>query len=205
MPTSSRTLRVQDQAEQVFERRDYDRAFFIFRNELAPIGDKYAQYMVGFMYLTGKGVPESQIAASAWYRLAAERGTKEFISVSNELIVTFEPSEIDRSDRLFIQLRKQYGDLALLLAAIRKDRETLRARTGSRISAGGSPMTIIEPNRPGGTQSGAVFYDQIQRRMQARLDYVARHTHIEVLDTDAETADLDSIESVVYEQLDTLD
>ena len=74
VPITSKTLQVQQQAEEVFERTDYKRAFFIYRNELAPIGDKYGQYMVGYMYLTGKGVEEDIVAASAWYRLAAERG-----------------------------------------------------------------------------------------------------------------------------------
>ncbi len=60
MPVDAKTLRVFSQAEEVYERTDYDRAFFIYRNELAPIGDKYGQYMVGFMYLTGKGVEEDR-------------------------------------------------------------------------------------------------------------------------------------------------
>ena len=78
VPLSAKTISVQNKAEQLFEERNYDRAFFIYRNELAPIGDKYSQYMVGFMYLTGKGVEPSRVMATAWYRLAAERGTKEF-------------------------------------------------------------------------------------------------------------------------------
>ena len=58
MPVDAKTVRVQKQAEEVYERTDYERAFFIYSRELAPIGDKYGQYMVGFMYLTGKGVEE---------------------------------------------------------------------------------------------------------------------------------------------------
>ncbi len=61
---NSKTLEVQNQADEVFDRRAYDRAYFIFRNELATIGDKYGQYMVGFMYVTGKGVEEDRVALS---------------------------------------------------------------------------------------------------------------------------------------------
>ena len=63
----------------------FDRAFCIYRNELVPLGDKYAQYMVGYMLLTGLGVGEDHSAAYAWYRLAAERDTPEFVAVRNRL------------------------------------------------------------------------------------------------------------------------
>ena len=68
VPTSMETLRVQQKAEALFERGNYERAYFIYRNELAPIGDKYAQYMLGYMHLTGKGATEDRVAATAWYR-----------------------------------------------------------------------------------------------------------------------------------------
>lgn len=204
VPIDSRALRVQDQAEKVYQRTDYERAFFIYRNELAPTGDKYGQYMVGFMYLAGKGVPEDRVAASAWYRLAAERGIKEFDKARDRLMVTLDDAQKARSDLLFIQLRKQYGDLALLIKAAKADYKLLGARTGSRLSSsGGSPLTIVRPN--GGVQSGADYYDQIERRMQSRLEYIARHTKIEITDSGIDNVDLASIEEQINEQLDTLD
>ncbi len=111
VPINAKTLRVQEQAEKVYERTQYERAFFIYRNELAPIGDKYGQYMVGYMCLAGKGVPEDRVAASAWYRLAAERGTNEFVRARDGLVKALDAEQKARSDRLFIELRKEYGDL----------------------------------------------------------------------------------------------
>ena len=46
-----RTLRVQERVEELYEAGDFDRALLIYRDDLAPLGDKYAQYMVGFMHL----------------------------------------------------------------------------------------------------------------------------------------------------------
>ena len=136
VPINAKTLRIQEQAEEVYERTDHKRALFIYRNELAPIGDKYGQYMIGYMHLAGEGVPEDRVAASAWYRLAAERGTKEFVRARDRLMNSLDAEEKARSDRLFIEIRKECGDLALLMAAVHADRERLRARTGSRLSAG---------------------------------------------------------------------
>ena len=56
-----------------FARGDYVRAARILL-PLAERGNARAQSMVGFMYATGQGVPQSYDAASYWYRLAAERG-----------------------------------------------------------------------------------------------------------------------------------
>lgn len=40
----------------------------------AERGNARAQAMVGFMYATGRGLPQSYDAASYWYRLSAEQG-----------------------------------------------------------------------------------------------------------------------------------
>ncbi|NOR37775.1 MAG: hypothetical protein GQ577_13600, partial [Woeseiaceae bacterium] len=194
MPVDAKTLRVQQQAEEVYERTDYKRAFFIYRNELVPIGDKFGQYMVGFMYLTGKGVEEDQIKASAWYRVAAERGTKEYVHVATQVLATLDAEQRVESDRLFVELRKEYGDLVLLTKAIRKDMALLRDRTGSRISATTSPMTIIEPSSPGGTRSGDDYYGQIERRIAARLEYIASRVDIDIIDQDPARPDMETIE-----------
>jgi len=177
VPINAETLRVQELAEKIYERTDYERALFIYRNELAPIGDKYGQYMVGFMYLAGKGVPEDRVAASAWYR----------------------------SNQMFIGLRRQYGDLALLLQAVRADYAMLRNRTGSRLSNDSSALTIIELGRAGATQSGVAYYGRIERRLQARLEYIARKAQVEIVDINIKNADMLLIEAKVNERLDELD
>lgn len=197
MPVDSKTLRIQNQAEEVYERTDYERAFFIYLHELAPIGDKYGQYMVGFMYLTGKGVEEDRVKASAWYRLAAERGTREFIRARDQVLLSLDDEQRAESDRLFVELRREYGDLVLLAKAIREDYQELRQRTGSRVSAGSSPVTVVDVGRSGATTSGAEYYGRIERRLQARLDYIAKHTEIDIVDLDAKSLDIEDFEQQI--------
>ena len=207
MPVDARTLRVQDQAEEVYIRAEYKRAFFIYRHELVPIGDKYGQYMVGFMYLTGKGVDEDRVTASAWSRLAAERGTPEFIRAREQVMNKLDAAQKAESDRKFIELRQEYGDLALLTRAIREDFEKLRERTGSRLSADSSPVAIVDMNTAGATRSGSEYYGRIERQMKARLAYIARHAEIGIIDLDVdnvESADIDAIERQVSTHLSRL-
>ncbi|MDJ0812981.1 MAG: hypothetical protein QNJ23_04580 [Woeseiaceae bacterium] len=205
MPVDAKTLRIFNQAEEVYERTDYERAFFIYRNELAPIGDKYGQYMVGFMYLTGKGVDEDRVAASAWYRLAAERGTKEFIRARDQVLRSLNGEQRAESDQLFMELRREYGDLVLLARAIREDYQELKSRTGSRVSAGSSPVTVLDMRRSGSTTSGSEYYGRIERRLEARLDYIAQHTEIDIVDLDADSLDIDEFEQQVENYLGRLD
>ena len=205
MPVDAKTLHVFSQAEEVYERTDYDRAFFIYRNELAPIGDKYGQYMVGFMYLTGKGVEEDRIKASSWYRLAAERGTKEYVRVAEQVVATLDSAQLAESDRFFIELRKEFGDLVLVRNAIRKDMELLRRRTGSRLSKTTSPMTIVEARRPGESRSGDDYYGQIERRIEERLKYIASRVDIDIIDLDTAKLDLETIDQHLAAHLSQID
>ena len=199
----AKTVRVQNKAEEVYSRTDYKRAFSIYINELAPIGDKYAQYMVGFMYLTGKGVEEDRIAASAWYRLAAERGTKEFVQVRDQMMRSLDDEDRAESDRMFIELRKEYGDLVLLTRAIREDYEHLKSFTGSRISGGSSPVVVVQMS--GSTASGPDYYRRIEERLQARLDYIAERTEVGIVDHDVHTFDIEEVEEKIDTYLGRID
>lgn len=205
MPVDQKTMRVQAQAEEVYERTDYKRAFRIYLRDLAPIGDKYAQYMVGFMYLTGKGVEEDRVMGSVWYRLAAERDIKEFVRVRDQVMVSLDDAQRVESDRLFIEFRKKYGDLALLTKAIREDYDKLRSMTGSRLGAGGSSMTVVDMGAAGATRSGSDYYRRIERRMQARLEYIVEHTKVGIIDIDVDNINVDSLESQVAAHLGRLD
>lgn len=205
VPVSAKTLSVQNKAEELFEKRNYDRAFFIYRNELAPIGDKYSQYMVGFMYLTGKGVEADRVAATAWYRLAAERGIKEFETVRDQLMVSLTPEQLAECDRRFVELRKQYGDLALLMKAIRADYEAIRSRTGSRLASDSSAVTVIDMQHKGGMEAGTAYYGKIEDRLQTRLNFVLNYTNIEIQDLDVDTLDLDSLEQEVSDHLEKVE
>ena len=59
-----------------YARGDYRTAYREWR-PLAEQGDAQAQYNLGTMYETGKGVPGDDTEAVKWYRLAAEKGYLE--------------------------------------------------------------------------------------------------------------------------------
>lgn len=193
-------LELHARVDELYERGEFERAFLIYRDELASIGDKYAQYMVGYMTLSGKGVRQDPIQASAWYRLAAERGTEEFEQVRDELLEDFDAAKLERSDAAYRDLRERYCDVAVLFGVIRDDLEELGKATGSRLSPGIAPMTIID-RRTGRQMSGAEYYGKIRQRLETRLNMIARLTGSEDFSTNPDEADIDELEAVVERHL----
>jgi uncharacterized protein len=61
------------QGVSAFNRQDYQQAASIFI-PLAERGDPAAQTYLGFMFETGRGVPQNYTEAAMWYRRAAEQG-----------------------------------------------------------------------------------------------------------------------------------
>ena len=123
-----RILKTQEKVDELFEKGDYERAYFIYREELVPLGDKYAQYMVGYMNMVGKGVPRDYIAGSAWYRLAAERGDESFSRARDEVWELFKDEQRIQSDKKYAEIRMDYSDAMIIANYIEKDLELIGRR-----------------------------------------------------------------------------
>lgn len=204
----SKTLSVQAKAEELYERGDFRRAHVIYLNDLAPIGDKYAHYMLGFMSLTGLGVEQDPVLASAWYRLAAERGEPgEFVAIRDEVLQSLDAVDRARSDQVYRSLRRDYSDIAISMRETREAFADLsQGITGSRL--GGRPsaaVTIVEP-RAGGSQSGDALIRRTQQRMQRHLDIITATLGVARISADTLTAaELANLERQVQEFVERLD
>jgi hypothetical protein len=199
------TLRMQDKADELYRAGHWERAYFIYVNELAAVGDKYAQYMAGYMWLNGKGVPRDAARASAWYRIAAERGSSEFIAVRDELLESLSEEQLLESDQHYIALRQTYSDLVVTLDILRRERATLnQGATGSRLSGGASPVTIISP-RTGMTISRAVYVRRLEARMQLRLDAITETIGIDQVKADMSDREFNQLVARVEEYLQLID
>ena len=190
--TESPALSLHLKAEDLYLRGHFKRAYFIYVNELAAIGDKYSQYMAGYMCLHGQGTPEDRIRGSAWYRLAAERGAPEFVEVRDQVLESMSDEDRMRSDAAYVELRQKYGDLALALGHLRHERHELSSgSTGSRLTSGSSPITIVDP-RTGQPMTRENYVARIEQRMQMRIDFIAEKMGIDSVDarmTDREFED----------------
>lgn len=194
--TDQKTLRTQERVEELFVSGNFDRAYFIYRNELAPRGDKYAQYMVGYMHLTGAGVPEDPAVALAWYRLAAERGEPSIELARDELQKSLSPTELATANGLFAKMKAELSDQVLIYKLVQQDLDVLRDRVGRINSMSASPVLIID--RRYGYMSGAQYYRMIKKRLAMRLEYLKHH--VEIVDFEgSESTELAQIESEIEE------
>ncbi len=189
----SPTLRLHQKAEELYSAGHFQRAYFIYVNELAAVGDKYAQYMAGYMNQYGKGVPQNVIRASAWYRLAAEQGAPQFVELRDQLLESMSEDMRLESDAEYLALRQKYSDLVIGIAQLREVRELLNERsTGSHLSANSSSITVIDP-RSGVTMSRSEYVRRIEARMQYLYDYITGRLDIDPVEpglSDREFEDL---------------
>ena len=191
------TVTVQAKAEDLFQHGDFKRAHFIYLNELAPIGDKYAQYMIGYMHFYGLGMDQDPVLASAWYRLAAERGAPEFVHVRDNLISKFGDSDLARSDANYVELRQKYSDIVLRMKLVRRDFEMLDdITTGTRIGRTTSPVQVYQlgKNR---SLSREAYDEEVQRRMQKELDLITAAMGIDPVDADLSSREIAELEKLV--------
>ena len=202
---NSRTAQIQAKVESLYRRGDYKRAHFIYSKELAPLGDKYAQYMTGYMYLMGQGVEEDKIRASAWYRIAAERKTPEFLAVRDQLLRTMSKEQLAASDALYLELRKNFSDLVIVMGLIVDDLPNLDAkRTGSRLSGGTGSVTVIDPNT-GASVSADHLRSRATRAVQARLDFVTDKLDIGDIRAENAATEVDVLWESINEYLGVID
>jgi hypothetical protein len=171
VPTDSRTLRIQERVEGIFLSADYGRALLIYEKELAPLGDKYAQYMVGFMHLTGKGVTANPSEGLAWYRLAAERGEVPFSKARDALQASLAPAELEQSEARFAELWQRYSDRRLILDLIEDDLRSLRRGTDSTNGVRGRGRPIAAGYAE--SETGEGYYRPVRARLVERLQYLS--------------------------------
>jgi hypothetical protein len=194
----SRTMAVQAKVEKLFDAGEFERAFFIYRNELSPLGDKYAQYMVGFMYQTGLGVDDDIVAAAAWYQLAAERDTREFVVVRDRYLHVIDEDDAAEARAQYRELRLKYSDLAVLLSSIKRNVKELEGRTGSRVRGQSSPVTVIE-SRSSSFSSGTDYYGNIREELEARVMLLKEIGDFQDVEADADRINIHDLERRVLQ------
>ena len=195
------TLRLQAKADNLYRKGHWERAHFIYVNELAAKGDKYSQYMAGYMCMHGKGVERDKIRASAWYRLAAERDGPEFVAIRDQTLETMSEEEMLESDAIFVDLRQRYSDLVLMLDDIEEEREAMsETPTGSRLSGSSSAITVIDP-ATGDTIARNEYLRRLEKRMQVKLDYLAEKLGSGPLDPDMSDGEFRELRDRVGEYL----
>lgn len=177
-------IKTQRKVDKLFEKGDYERALFIYRDELAPLGDKFAQYMVGYMHYSGRGIPKDRVSACAWYRLAAERGEESFVKVRDVLHGLLDDEQRSRADNIYAELRGEMGDIVLVTRLINQDLTILRQRRGDQSVFGGS----LERGNFGHNDSS---YQKAADRVEERINYLVQIVAADQFISDTERSRID--------------
>ena len=189
-------IKTQQKADKLYHKGDFDRAMFIYRDELAPIGDKFAQYMVGFMHYRGQGREADAVVASAWYRLAAERGEEKFVRVRDALLGLLNAEQRARSDAIYAELRSEMGDLVLISRLVNDDISILRQRYGNNLG----PILQAERDRLYFGRNVSE-YQIVVNRLAERVDYLVEMTEADSAASEQERERVRTLEKAARREI----
>lgn len=171
-------MRAVKQAEAAYDKGDFKRALWLYEKRLVSVGDKFAQYTVGYMHAMGEGTARDPEAAAAWFLLAAERGHPKLVANSQQALEALSPAARDRAREQAEELRAEYGDQQLLTRLLRADKQKMREQTGSRSGTCNQPGRITLTGDEAKSQSISVkhFCEVMKARIAAREAYLEQYT-----------------------------
>ncbi len=160
----------------------------MYSEDLAFLGDKFAQFRAGYMHFTGEGVAKDPVAAYAWMRLASERGAEQLTTAAGQVWDQLDAEQRTRAQAQFQQLQARYGDRVLLARLIEEDERTLKTTTGSRLGQAGANSRVYNPSVRGSVTDAEGFTTALRQRIEARTRY------IELLDGKVEYSEFEVLE-----------
>lgn len=168
-PMTRQISRARERADEFYRKREFRRAFFIYKDTLAATGDKYAQYMTGYMLYLGQGTPVDTPTAAAWLRLAAERGEERFVTVRDRVEGRLTDAETAAAAKTYAELAPEFGDKAILEKLVREDRNRLATRGGTRVGANVGSGRV---NVGGNEVDAKEYFEGLESRLRARELYL---------------------------------
>ena len=183
--------KLQKLADQYYEKGRYDKAYQIYSEDLARLGDKFAQFRAGYMHYTGEGVAKDPVTAYAWMRLSAERGSEQLRTAASQVWDRLDAGQRAAAKTEFDRLQAEYGDRALLTRLIEEDERELRSTTGSRLGQTNAQSRVYNPSVRGSVTDAEGFTQAIKQRIEARTRYIellegnVEYSEFEVLEDEA--------------------
>lgn len=164
--------KLQKLADQYYEKGRYAKAYQIYSEDLARLGDKFAQFRAGYMHYTGEGLAKDPVKAFAWMRLSAERGSEQLTTAAAQVWETLDANQRAAAKTEFDRLQAEYGDRALLTRLIEEDERELKSTTGSRLGQTNAQSRVYNPSVRGSVTDAEGFTQAIKQRIEARTRYI---------------------------------
>jgi TPR repeat protein len=199
VPPDQRLLDAQEKADQLYEKGDYDRALVVYRDDLARGGDKFAQYMVGYMYLAGQAVTQNAVTATAWYRLAAERDEESFVRARDTLMDAMNDAQRRECDEKYVELREEFGDIVIVSSLIRDDLQELSPLVTMNTAINSE---LMQRSQYGGNDK---LLNQIRVNVNTRLAYLLRISDSDPGITEQELQKISQLHKQVQRDMAALD
>lgn len=95
-------------AQNAVAAKDFNKAFELYQ-KAAHWGHNGAQYVLGELYLQGKGTAEDDVTGAAWLDVAAESRNRDFVRARNKALKELTDSEKAAVEELSEKISDAYG------------------------------------------------------------------------------------------------
>lgn len=126
---------------QAFRKGDYRHAIDMYR-VAASWAYKPAEYNLGVMYFKGQGIPVDRPRGAAWMVLAAERNDPQYVKARDLMVTVLSKPEFARTDELWGELKKTYGDQVALRRAKAQWAYARTHQTGTRVGGTAGELSV---------------------------------------------------------------
>jgi len=126
---------------RAFQKGDYRHAIDMYK-VAASWAYKPAEYNLAIMYFRGQGVPVDRVRGAAWMVLAAERGEPQYARARDLMVTVLSKAEFARTDELWGELKKTYGDHVALRRAKAQWAYVRTHQTGTRVGGTAGELSV---------------------------------------------------------------
>lgn len=171
-PATEEVVTAKRSADEAYDAGQYEEAYRLYLDYLAPIGDKYAQYLIGVMHVEGLGTGHDAAVGAAWLMLAAERGDPRLTGVRDEVLLQLDAQTIERAQSVVGELGEVYGDCAVTRELLARDRKLLKPVTGSRLPPSESLLATVDRSL---ASNNVLDLREVRRNADKRKRYIREH------------------------------
>ncbi len=129
------TLQMIQQRADIAYAHGQDRRAWGLYQQLAAVGDKFAQFRIATMYEDGRHASRDPVQAHSWAALAAETGRMEFRHYQASLRAQLDPQQLAMSDSITKELISNNGIFNQAVAALELLQKGVSRCTGSRVGS----------------------------------------------------------------------
>lgn len=156
-------------ADRAYDKKEFEKAYDLYRNVLAAHGDAYSQYMTGYMLRSGIGIEKDPATGVAWMILGAQQGNYKLYKAANAAMAALSPGQERKADKTYKSLRRKYSRCALKEDLIQELKDQIGSGSGANTGGEFNRISMVY-----GEDAFSVSEDIMQQRLKDQRHFFTK-------------------------------